>query len=177
MFSNEKLLVYPNAHELTILMYWNDDSQQRLDECKRVYNFVKRDTKADGTRYLGFHIQRLDPSTLLQAFHLDKNHAQSSCHGWISWFTDKQCDVGALDRVMDAGSKMEKLILQDVGKEALIDEAYNSWVGDDLVDRPNGVLENTSEKLISDTLGLQEMERQLKLFDKVHALFPSISFH
>ncbi|CAM6031588.1 unnamed protein product [Sphagnum compactum] len=34
------------------------------------------------------------------------------------------------------------------------------------VDRPNGVLENTSEKLVSDTLGLQEMERQLKLFDK-----------
>ncbi len=87
------------------------------------------------------------------------------------------CDIGALDRVMDAGSKMEKLILQDVGKEALIDEAYNSWVGDDLVDRPNGVLGNTSEKLVSDTLGLQEMERQLKLFDKVHALFPSISFH
>jgi hypothetical protein len=129
LFSSEKLLVYPYAHELTILMYWNDDSQQRLDECKRVYNFVKRDTKADGTR------------------------------------------------VMDAGGKMGKLILQDVGKEALIDEAYNSWVGDDLVDRPNGVLENTSEKLISDTLGLQEMERQLKLFDKVHALFPSISFH
>ncbi|CAM6027488.1 unnamed protein product [Sphagnum balticum] len=34
------------------------------------------------------------------------------------------------------------------------------------VDRPNGVLVNTSEKLVSDTLGLQEMERQLKLFDK-----------
>jgi hypothetical protein len=172
LFSSEKLLIYPNAHELTILMYWNDDSQQRLDECKRVYHFVKR-----GTRYLGFHIQRLDPSTLLQAFQLDKNHAQSSCCGQISWFTDMRCDIGALDRVMDAGSKMEKLILQDVGKEALIDEAYNSWVGDDLVDRPNGVLGNISEKLVSDTLGLQEMERQLKLFDKVHALFPSISFH
>jgi hypothetical protein len=68
LFSSVKLLVYPNAHELTILMYWNDDSQQRLDECKRVYHFVKRDTEADATRYLGFHIQRLDAFTLLQAF-------------------------------------------------------------------------------------------------------------
>ncbi|CAM6050673.1 unnamed protein product [Sphagnum compactum] len=42
----------------------------------------------------------------------------------------------------------------------------SSWIRDDLEDSPDRVLWNTSEERLSDSVGLQEMEHQLKLFDK-----------
>jgi hypothetical protein len=71
-----------------------------------------------------------------------------------------------LDRAVEVGSEMERLILQDFEKKVLTEEAYKSWVRDDLEDSPDRVLWNTSEERLSDSVGLQEMECQLKLFDK-----------
>jgi hypothetical protein len=67
---------------------------------------------------------------------------------------------------VEVGSEMERLILQDFEKKVLTEEAYKSWVRDDLEDSPDRVLWNTSEERLSDSVGLQEMECQLKLFDK-----------
>jgi hypothetical protein len=74
-----------------------------------------------------------------------------------------------LDRAVEVGSEMERLILQDFEKKVLTEEAYKSWVRDDLEDSPNRILWNTIEECLSDNVGVQEMERQLKLFDKVQA--------
>ncbi|KAH9542515.1 hypothetical protein CY35_13G011400 [Sphagnum magellanicum] len=93
-------------------------SKQRLDECYRVYNIVKREANGDGAR------------------------------------------------AVEVGSEMERLILQDFEKKVLTEEAYKSWVRDDLEDSPDRILWNTIEERLSDSVGLQEMERQLKLFDK-----------
>jgi hypothetical protein len=80
-----------------------------------------------------------------------------------------------LDRAVEVGSEMERLILQDFEKKVQTEEAYKSWVRDDLEDSPDRVLWNTSEERLSDSVGLQEMECQLKLFDKVQACFATPS--
>ncbi len=82
------------------------------------------------------------------------------------------CGVGPLDRAVEVGSEMERLIFE---KKVLTEEAYKSWVRDDLEDSPDRILWNTSEECLSDSVGLQEMERQLKLFDKVQACFATPS--
>ncbi len=71
---------------------------------------------------------------------------------------------------MEVGSEMERLILQDFEKKVLTEEAYKSWVRDDLEDSPDRVLWTTSEERLSASVGLQKM-----LFDKVQACFATPS--
>ncbi len=50
----ETAIFYTLSMELITFMCWNENSKQRLDECYRVYNIVKREANGDGARYLGF---------------------------------------------------------------------------------------------------------------------------
>ncbi len=50
----ETAIFYTLGMELITFMCWNENSKQRLDECYRVYNIVKREANGDGARYLGF---------------------------------------------------------------------------------------------------------------------------